>query len=226
MNPEDLQPGKRVRVIGAPDRQGSIGAIPQDVEGRWFVRVNFDDGARRNTPVEHLETLPEHRDAISEIEGGRFHGPESLRRNLLHEKLNGRLSDVVYTAPSKETAPEPPVLDKLQVEQAYLKEASSSKDKKDIEVAKPSATSQSAARSPLLPAGLQSVPVAALTVDLVLGVDFGTSCTKAVVGDPIWKDRSYAVSFDPANDDISAWLHPTRFGDEANLKMRLMDDPE
>ena len=62
-------------------------------------------------------------------------------------------------------------------------------------------------------------------VDLVLGLDLGTSCSKVVIGDPGWKNKSYAVSFSPADGNISAWLKPTRFGSEANLKMRLMNDP-
>jgi hypothetical protein len=60
---------------------------------------------------------------------------------------------------------------------------------------------------------------------LVLGLDLGTCCTKVVIGDPGWKNKSYAVSFGSGDGDISAWLHPTRFGSEANLKMRLMNDP-
>lgn len=67
--------------------------------------------------------------------------------------------------------------------------------------------------------------VVAPAVDLVLGLDLGTSCSKVVIGDPGWKNKSFAVSFGNTGGDISAWLHPTRFGDEANLKMRLMNDP-
>src|SRR5207249_5538831 len=66
---------------------------------------------------------------------------------------------------------------------------------------------------------------ASRAVDLVLGLDLGSCCSKVVIGDPGWKDKSYAVSFGKADGDISAWLHPTRFGPEANLKMRLMNDP-
>jgi hypothetical protein len=62
-------------------------------------------------------------------------------------------------------------------------------------------------------------------VDLVLGIDLGTSCTKVVIGDPSWKDRSFVVPFGASRESLSAWLHPTRFGAEVNLKMRLMDDP-
>lgn len=59
----------------------------------------------------------------------------------------------------------------------------------------------------------------------MLGLDLGTSCSKVVIGDPGWKNKSYAVAFGNAGGDISAWLHPTRFGSEANLKMKLMNDP-
>lgn len=103
ITPATCNAGLRVRVIGAPQRQGTIASEPREIEGRWFARVDFDDGTRRNTPVEHLETLPLHVDAITEVEAGRFHGPESLRRNLLHEKLNGRLSEVVYSMDASDT---------------------------------------------------------------------------------------------------------------------------
>ncbi len=59
----------------------------------------------------------------------------------------------------------------------------------------------------------------------MLGLDLGTSCSKVVIGDPGWQNKSYAVAFGNAGGDISAWLHRTRFGSEANLKMRLMNDP-
>ncbi len=103
MTEPEIQPGIRVRVIGAPERQGTIAGEPRLIDDRWFVRVDFDDGARRNTPLENLEPLPKHRDAVDEIKGGRFEGPESLRRNLLHEKLNGRLSEVVYSMDTSDT---------------------------------------------------------------------------------------------------------------------------
>ena len=69
------------------------------------------------------------------------------------------------------------------------------------------------------------VTVATPPVDLVLGLDLGTSCSKVVIGDPGWKNKSYAVAFGNAVGDISAWLHPTRFGSKTDLKMRLMDAP-
>jgi len=101
--PENCEPGLRVRVVGAPERQGTIVVRPREVDGRWFVRVDFDDGARRNTPLDLLERLPNNLDAIREMEAGRFQGPESLRRNLLHEKLHGRLSEMIYSMDTSDT---------------------------------------------------------------------------------------------------------------------------
>jgi hypothetical protein len=73
--------------------------------------------------------------------------------------------------------------------------------------------------------GERIAPASTPSVDLVLGVDLGTSCTKVVIGDPGWKDRSFAVPFGTSKD-IANWLFPTRYGAETNLKMRLMDDPD
>ena len=98
----EIQVGLRVRVIDAPGRQGIVVAVPRDIDGRWFVRVNFN-GVVSNTPLEYLEALPSERDAISELDGGYFQGPESLRRNLLHEKLNGRLTEVIYSMDASKT---------------------------------------------------------------------------------------------------------------------------
>lgn len=103
MTLETCKIGLRVRVIGAPERQGTIATTPRETDGRWFVRVDYDDGARRSTPIDYLEPLPEHRDALDDVNAGRFEGPESLRRNLLHEKFNGRLSEVIYSMDTSDT---------------------------------------------------------------------------------------------------------------------------
>jgi hypothetical protein len=67
-------------------------------------------------------------------------------------------------------------------------------------------------------------------VDLVLGIDFGTSCSKVVIGDPGWLGRSYAVPVGGAGTGLERFLRPTRMligkGMETNLKMRLMADPD
>ena len=104
MNPEEAKNGIRVRVVGAPERTGSIiSNAPSEQDGVWSVRVLFDDGTRRMLRVDHLELLPTHRNITDDILNGQLEGPESLRRNLLHEKLNGRLSEVMYSMDTSDT---------------------------------------------------------------------------------------------------------------------------
>jgi SNF2 family DNA or RNA helicase len=103
MNQEESQIGLRVRVEGAPHRQGAIAAEPRLIDGRLYVRVDFDDGAQRNTRLDHLELVPKHINAIDELRSGRLQGAESLRRNILHEKLHGRLSEILYSMETSDT---------------------------------------------------------------------------------------------------------------------------
>ncbi len=63
-------------------------------------------------------------------------------------------------------------------------------------------------------------------LDLIIGFDFGTSCSKVVVGDPDWLAQSFAVSFESPAKELRHWLLPTRLGDERNLKLRLMEEPQ
>ena len=63
-------------------------------------------------------------------------------------------------------------------------------------------------------------------IELVIGIDFGTSCSKVVIGDPSWRNRSYPVRFGNGSDSIVEYLLPTRLNEENNLKMRLMDNME
>lgn len=104
MNPDEAIHGVRVRVVGAPERTGSIvSEAPREQDGVWSVRVLFDDGTRRMLRVDHLELLPTHRNITDDILKGQLEGPESLRRNLLHEKLHGRLSEVMYSMDASDT---------------------------------------------------------------------------------------------------------------------------
>jgi hypothetical protein len=70
---------------------------------------------------------------------------------------------------------------------------------------------------------------------MVLGIDFGTSCTKVVIGDPGWRAKSYPVPLVANAEGISRFLKPSRIKMttpegkvflQSNLKMRLMDHPE
>lgn len=104
MTPEQAKANVRIRVVGAPERTGSIiSTEPREQSGVWSVRVLFDDGTRRTCFLENLELLPAHRDITSDILKGQLEGPESLRRNLLHEKLHGRLSEVMYSMDTSNT---------------------------------------------------------------------------------------------------------------------------
>lgn len=66
-------------------------------------------------------------------------------------------------------------------------------------------------------------------VDLMLGVDLGTSCTKVVIGDHGWLGQSYAVPVGWGDSGLERFLRPTQLeigGQfETNLKLRLMADP-
>lgn len=64
----------------------------------------------------------------------------------------------------------------------------------------------------------------------MLGIDFGTSCTKVVIGDHGWLGQSYAVPVGNDGSGLERFLRPTQVivgrKVEANLKMRLMADPD
>lgn len=104
MSPEEATTDTRVRVVGSPQRTGRIVSNkPRLLDESWSVRVLFDDGTRSMLRLDLLELLPEQRDLISDIHGGQLEGPESLRRNILHEKLHGRLSEVMYSMDASDT---------------------------------------------------------------------------------------------------------------------------
>lgn len=66
-------------------------------------------------------------------------------------------------------------------------------------------------------------------VDLTLGIDFGTSCTKVVIGDHGWLGQSYAVPVGPGKNGLDRFFRATKTETggkvESNLKMRLMENP-
>lgn len=66
-------------------------------------------------------------------------------------------------------------------------------------------------------------------IDLVLGIDFGTSCSKVVIGDRGWQALSYAVPVGGNAVGLDRFLRVTQVtvecAVEANLKMRLTADP-
>jgi hypothetical protein len=86
------------------------------------------------------------------------------------------------------------------------------------------------ARSFEPPPNIQTVTPAAQEVHLVLGIDFGTSCTKVVIGDHGWLGQSYVVPIGMGNEEIEKFLRPSQIfigqHHETNLKLRLMANPE
>jgi hypothetical protein len=79
------------------------------------------------------------------------------------------------------------------------------------------------------PAPARTQVNAAPEVDLVLGIDLGTSCSKVVIGDHGWLGQSYAVPIGNGGSGLERFLRPTRIDIghrmETNLKMRLMANP-
>lgn len=130
-------------------------------------------------------------------------------RSTLWKRLRGLLG----SNPSEQTTAAEPVKSRK----------SSSQTPVDSKSARPAAANEAATTAPAPPSRVSVI--ARPVVDLVIGVDFGTSCTKVAVGDPGWQNESFAVPFSAPNGNIDAWLRPTRFENEFNLKMRLMDNP-
>ena len=96
--------GTRIRIIGNEARTGKVTERPpRESFGVPQMHVNFDDGAQswvRSSTVEPVPTTP---DPYRDLRDGRIQGVESLRRNLAHEKLNGRLANVIYSMETSET---------------------------------------------------------------------------------------------------------------------------
>ncbi len=104
MRIDEVTPGLRVRVCGQPDRTGTITtAAPIAASGVTRVQVAFDGASPTWVRVENLERLPEQRDIFAEFAGGLVSRPDALRRNLLHEKLQGRLSTLLYSMEASKT---------------------------------------------------------------------------------------------------------------------------
>ncbi len=103
MSPEQATAGTRVRVTGAPERTGTIAGELREREGVWRAQVRFDNGERSVMRLDNLEPLPAERDLFEDVARAQLEGPASLRRNLLHEKLNGRLSEVMYSMDTSDT---------------------------------------------------------------------------------------------------------------------------
>lgn len=96
--------GTRVRVIGNEARTGKVTERPaRESLGVPQMHVNFDDEAQSWVRSSTLEPVPATPDPYRDLRTGRIQGVGSLRRNLAHEKLNGRLANVIYSMETSET---------------------------------------------------------------------------------------------------------------------------
>lgn len=106
MNEQDIQPGRRVRIIGNPERTGLIAPEPckRTVSGVLMARVHFDGN---HVPTwqraGNLELTPTHDDPLGDLRSGRLHGLAAFQRVLTHEKLSGRLANVIYSMETSNT---------------------------------------------------------------------------------------------------------------------------
>src|SRR4051794_24477923 len=100
MTEQEMQPGVRVRIIGNPERTGAIASEPckRESNGILMARVHFEG---HHVPTWHrasnLERMPPHEDPLTELRAGRIYGLAAFRRILTHEKLSGRLANVIYS---------------------------------------------------------------------------------------------------------------------------------
>jgi len=98
-----FQKDTAVRVIGAPERQGTVVSEPTQSGGRPQVRVRFIDGRTSLMPLENLEPIPVYADAVADLGAGILQGPNALRVSLLHQKLDGRLFEMLYSMNASDT---------------------------------------------------------------------------------------------------------------------------
>ena len=106
MTEPEIQPGIRVRIIGNPERSGAITSPPNSkyVNDVLMARVHFDG---THVPAwqraANLEAISAHGDPLDDLRHGRVHGIASFQRILTHEKLSGRLANVIYSMETSQT---------------------------------------------------------------------------------------------------------------------------
>ena len=91
MTEQEIQPGVRVRIIGNPERSGTITPPPnvRITNGIPMARVHFEGS---HVPAwqraANLEVASSNADPLDDLRAGRVHGITSLQRILTHEKLS------------------------------------------------------------------------------------------------------------------------------------------
>lgn len=106
MTEQEIQPGIRVRIVGNPERSGTITPPPNAriTNGIVMARVHFDG---THVPAwqraANLEVVSAQSDPLEDLREGRVHGIAGFQRILTHEKLNGRLANVIYSMETSQT---------------------------------------------------------------------------------------------------------------------------
>ena len=99
-----FQPGNHVRLIHNPGRTGVVSpAGCREQSGVLRVQVQFGDSALSWMRATSVEKVPGTNDPRGDFLRGRVAGPDSLRRILMHEKMGGRLSGVLYSMETSDT---------------------------------------------------------------------------------------------------------------------------
>ena len=97
-------PGNHVRLIHNPGRTGIVSPSGcREQSGVIQVQIQFGDGALSWMRATQVERLPNTVDARGDFIRGRVAGPDSMRRILMHEKMGGRLSGVLYSMEASDT---------------------------------------------------------------------------------------------------------------------------
>ena len=106
MTEPEIKPGVRVRIIGNPERAGVIAPEPckKTSSGVPMARVHFEGS---HVPAwqraANLELIPTEENPLDDLRQGRVHGLTTFQRILTHEKLSGRLANVIYSMETSQT---------------------------------------------------------------------------------------------------------------------------
>lgn len=99
-----FRPGDHVRLIHNPGRTGVVSPSGcREQSGVVQVQVQFGDGAVSWMRASLVEKLSSTLDPRQDFIRRRAAGPDSLRRILMHEKMGGRLSSVLYSMEASDT---------------------------------------------------------------------------------------------------------------------------
>ncbi len=99
-----LEKNKQVRISGDNESVGVLtGESRSSSGGRILFQVNIIGSGLRYIPKEHLEEITSSLTPSQEIKNGKFVSSEKLRLILVHNRLSGRLADMIYSMEATNT---------------------------------------------------------------------------------------------------------------------------